>query len=170
MGEGRRRDAEFGRSLDAEADQGQPHQRVVVEGMSGDEVELTDVDYCYEGGRPVLRNLNLRIESGDRIAITGPSGSGKSTLLHILGTLLFVLAAGLSAVTLVAQRDFGALEEMLPFDRVLLALGERADIDGLGTETLGLRCADDGSLAGYSQIHAMIPPLIETCPNDIRPV
>ena len=37
-------------------------------------------------------------------------------------------------------------EEILPFDRVLLALGERADIDGLGTEALGLCCVDDGSL------------------------
>ncbi|WP_217473674.1 FAD-dependent oxidoreductase [Stutzerimonas stutzeri] len=37
-------------------------------------------------------------------------------------------------------------EERLPFDRVLLALGQSADIEGLGTETLGLCCADDGSL------------------------
>lgn len=34
-----------------------------------------------------LKNINLTIEKGELIAITGPSGSGKSTLLNILGCL-----------------------------------------------------------------------------------
>ena len=35
----------------------------------------------------VLDNINLTIENGDSVAITGKSGAGKSTLLHILATL-----------------------------------------------------------------------------------
>ena len=35
----------------------------------------------------VLKNIDLEVNRGEVLAITGPSGVGKSTLLHILGTL-----------------------------------------------------------------------------------
>ena len=35
----------------------------------------------------VLKNINLKLERGKLIALTGPSGSGKSTFLHLLALL-----------------------------------------------------------------------------------
>lgn len=40
-----------------------------------------------ENAVTALHNLNLKIEEGELLAITGESGSGKSTLLHLLGGL-----------------------------------------------------------------------------------
>jgi polar amino acid transport system ATP-binding protein len=43
--------------------------------------------YKSFGELPVLRNLNLDIYPGEKVAVIGPSGSGKSTILRILMTL-----------------------------------------------------------------------------------
>lgn len=53
-------------------------------------INLRDVTKIYRTGNisvTALQNINLRIEEGEFLAITGPSGSGKSTLMHILGCL-----------------------------------------------------------------------------------
>jgi len=43
-----------------------------------------DVFKSYRQGTPVLRGMNLVIERGEFVFVTGPSGSGKSTILRLL--------------------------------------------------------------------------------------
>ena len=51
-------------------------------------IKLEDIHYQYPKAQTnALTNINLSIESGDYLAITGTSGSGKSTLLSILGLI-----------------------------------------------------------------------------------
>jgi ATP-binding cassette subfamily B protein len=52
-------------------------------------VELSHVDFSYPARRDVavLRDLELRLEPGQVVAVVGPSGAGKSTIAALLGRL-----------------------------------------------------------------------------------
>lgn len=49
--------------------------------------ELRGLSFDYKEGRPCLCDLDLRLDSGQTVAIVGPSGAGKSTLIRILSGL-----------------------------------------------------------------------------------
>lgn len=50
----------------------------------GGEIKFENVSFGYRPDRPILRNLNLTIPPGKKVAIVGPSGCGKSTILRLL--------------------------------------------------------------------------------------
>jgi lipoprotein-releasing system ATP-binding protein len=53
-------------------------------------IEVTGLCKSYvtaRGSLDLFQGLNLRVETGELVAIVGQSGAGKSTLLHILGAL-----------------------------------------------------------------------------------
>lgn len=55
-------------------------------------ITLDRVEAGYEIGKPILKNLNLRIDMDDRIALLGANGNGKSTLVKLLSGRLPELA------------------------------------------------------------------------------
>ena len=58
--------------------------------MNKEILKLTKISKKFTGSRKdiiVLKNINLKINKGELVSLTGPSGSGKSTLLHIIALL-----------------------------------------------------------------------------------
>ncbi len=48
------------------------------------QIEFRNVGFSYDGSHLVLRNVNLTIPFGERLAVIGPNGGGKSTLISLL--------------------------------------------------------------------------------------
>ena len=45
---------------------------------------LEEVSFSYTGNQPLLRDLRIAVERGDRLAVRGPNGTGKTTLLKLM--------------------------------------------------------------------------------------
>jgi len=55
----------------------------------GYRIQIKDLSYKYADARePVLQNVNLTIESGERLCIAGPGSSGKTTLTNLMAGLI----------------------------------------------------------------------------------
>jgi putative ABC transport system ATP-binding protein len=124
-------------------------------------IELQGVGRTYRrpGGEPVeaLRDVSLRIERGEFIAVVGTSGSGKSTLMNVLGLLdrpdagRYLLSgedvSGLDVDRQAQTRNrrigfvfqaFHLLPRTTALENVELPLlySDRADVEGLGQRAL----------------------------------
>ncbi|MDD7317510.1 MAG: ATP-binding cassette domain-containing protein, partial [Prevotellaceae bacterium] len=51
-------------------------------------IELNHVNVAYDNGRPVLKDVTLKILANELLIVVGKSGSGKSTLLKVMNGLL----------------------------------------------------------------------------------
>lgn len=51
-------------------------------------INIENLSFAYPDGRQALKNINLKINRGDIVAIIGPNGAGKSTLLQHLNGII----------------------------------------------------------------------------------
>ena len=67
-------------------------KKIAVDWPQNGDIEFKNVSLRYRQGLPlVIKNLNLRIEAGQKVAIVGRTGSGKSTLILSLLRILEIL-------------------------------------------------------------------------------
>jgi ABC-type multidrug transport system fused ATPase/permease subunit len=70
------------RILDTRPEVADPPHAIVPPRVDG-RVEFDNVEFEYDSGRPVLRNIQLTIEPGRVLALVGSTGAGKSTLASL---------------------------------------------------------------------------------------
>jgi ATP-binding cassette subfamily B protein len=61
-------------------------QPVHIENMRGD-IELKNISFEYEAGRPIIKNVSFKVKSGQMFGIVGKTGAGKSTIINLMARL-----------------------------------------------------------------------------------
>ena len=71
--------------VEAEPEPEEPTDAVTLpaDAVTG-EVTLSDVHFSYSPDKELIRNLNLKLDKGQRVAIVGPTGCGKTTVINLL--------------------------------------------------------------------------------------
>ncbi|NHK27428.1 ABC-F family ATP-binding cassette domain-containing protein [Parvularcula flava] len=99
-------------------------------------IRVVEADLGYTEGQPVLRDVNLRIDQDDRIAILGANGQGKSTLVKAISGRLPALAGNIYKskklrIAYFAQHQIDELKpKQSPYDhvRALMPDGTEAEV------------------------------------------
>lgn len=68
-------------------------------------IKVEGVSYTYNDGHQALKNVNLNITKGERIAILGPNGAGKSTLFQLFNGLLQSTSGTVTVKSLPTQKE-----------------------------------------------------------------
>ncbi len=96
-------------------------------------IETSSIGKTYDDA-PIVRDLSIRIQSGDRIGIVGPNGAGKTTLLNLLTGLLTPdegsvrLGPTLQMVTLDQRRE--SLDANISLQDALAGGGQNVEVGG----------------------------------------
>jgi ATP-binding cassette, subfamily B, bacterial MsbA len=60
-----------------------PPQPVPLQAAGGD-IHFDNVSFAYDSKQPLLRDIQLRVQPGEKVALVGKTGSGKTTLANLL--------------------------------------------------------------------------------------
>ena len=69
--------------MDEVPETGDAPEAVTLTDVKG-EVEFKAVTFGYDAGKTVLRNINITVKTGQKIALVGSTGAGKTTIMNLL--------------------------------------------------------------------------------------
>lgn len=84
------------------------------------------------GGRLLFEDLDLTLESGGGIHLTGPNGTGKSSLIRLAAGLLRADRGKVRAGPLALADEHPALDRELPLEKALAFWGAKAGMEAMG--------------------------------------
>ncbi|EGQ8164823.1 ABC transporter ATP-binding protein [Vibrio parahaemolyticus] len=122
-------------------------------------IEFSNFSFRYESlDKPTLKNINLRIEKGEKIVIIGPSGSGKSTLGQCLNGLIPHAIKGETSGTLTING-----QDTAPFDMHQYTQQVGTVLQDTDSQFVGLSIGEDIAFALENQLTSNIDmyPLVK---------
>lgn len=69
---------------EVEEEQELNEEKIKIDRIDGGDIVLKDITFRYGSRQPVIKDLNIKIPKGKKVALVGESGSGKTTLSRLL--------------------------------------------------------------------------------------
>jgi len=94
--------------MDATSNVQESENPVHMPEMKGD-IEMKNVRFEYEPGRPIIKNLSLSVKAGHMVGIVGKTGAGKSTIVNLMARL-YDVADGSITIDGVNVKDIASVD------------------------------------------------------------
>ena len=129
-------------------------------------IQFDRVCFSYVSDRPILRNISLKINPGEKIAVVGPSGSGKSTIARLLFRFYEVSEGGIyiddTNIASCTQDSLRKQIAMVPQDTMLFNDTIRFNIQYGNTEADTEELMQAIHLANLDKLISELPDGLET--------
>jgi ATP-binding cassette subfamily B multidrug efflux pump len=118
--------------LDEEPEPPDPPGTPKLDSVEG-RIEFDDVSFAYEPDRPVLQNVDFRIDPGQTVALVGPTGAGKTTIANLIPRFYDVSAGAVR----VEGRDVREVQRRSLRENIATVLQEPFLFSGTIAENIG---------------------------------
>ncbi|MEM1159155.1 MAG: ABC transporter ATP-binding protein [Verrucomicrobiota bacterium] len=117
--------------LDYEQGKGQQKCQPDLPGIRGN-LEVNDVSFSYETGKPVLSDISFAVRPGETVAFVGGTGAGKTTLLSLIPRLYEIESGQVT----IDGHDISQYSRYSLREQISMVLQETLLIDGTVLENL----------------------------------
>ena len=126
-----------------------PETPLALQDVKG-EVEFRNVSFRYATGEEVLRNVNVKVQSGQRIALVGHSGAGKTSFINLIPRFYDVL----EGAVLIDGIDVRSIKQRELREQISLVLQETFLFNGTIRENIafGKQNSSDDELIAAAQM------------------